>query len=348
MPLTIPYNTKLKQSITAHDTTLRVTVGRPDICNRLNTPPSHMFATIYTASRNEVVVITDCDGDEFIVQRGVDGTSAQAWPINACLRITDVVDCTVCEDLEDTGCAKWWEAITVGKGLRIDMTNPDAPILEVAATGVSVGSMCGAEINDCGQFTFVPENWPASCLPTFNPCCDNTTSGGGTTGDACDIAYTPRPLTTIIQSSNVCGALEDLEDAIINASGGSGGVEELTAGDCIAISGSTTNPVISVADSGITPGDYAGFTVNACGMITAYTPVPPVELSIVGLGSINATYNVTGEQWEVSIQEATTEVCGCVIVADEAEAANATPNLTGSEVITWDFLQLYLQTKGLI
>jgi hypothetical protein len=140
--------------------------------------------------------------------------------------------------------------------------------------------------------------------------------------------------------------LQNLEDAITALNSvGSVPVTSVTAGTCISISGTANAPVVSITPTGIAAGTYNGFKINSCGLVTSYTPVPPVAINIVGTFPIASFYNNLAAQWEISIAKATFASFGSVQLADEAEATVATPNVPGESAITFDFLVPYLQTN---
>ncbi len=348
MPLTLPFNDNLQEALSATAKTMRVQGGSVDLCAAL-AAPAHAFATVYTLNRSERVLVHSCNGDGSVnIVRGAEGTTARAWPANACVKITELVPGTVCpdEDSEVSGCPVFDPVVSVplGKGLKWDVTDASNPRLTLAATGVVPTNMACGEINECGQFVSIPAGWPASCLTPFDPCCGD--SGGGSSPlDACSVPYSPSGGSGAITASTVCGALDQLADLVGGATGDVG-VQSITAGDCIDVSGPASAPTISVAPTGVTAGVYAGFTVNECGQIVSYTPETASTLQITGTSPITAT--LSSGAYTISVAAATSSALGVVQLADAAEAANASPTVDDDHVITWEFLQLWAQTQGLI
>lgn len=349
MALTLPLCFKLKYSVTGTVTTLEVNESINDVCAELQLP-THITATIYTISSSEKILIHGCEDGKLIVQRGFEGSPKCPFPSGACIKINEVIPGAVCEtDTLGNDCPDIWSRLVVGKGLTLDRSDPDNPVLALSTTGVSAAEMCGATINACGQFTYVPPNWPASCMPTFDPCCSDSSSGGGSgSSDACSIAFEPPFGSNILTQDTVCGALEDLQNAINEAGAGGPSISTITAGACITIGGTTTQPIIGVTASGIAPGTYNGLTVNECGQVTGYSPVAAGITPIQGDDAITATY-VPGTGYVISISEATIDQCGCVLLADEGELTTP-PNLTtmpGDSVVTIAFLDAWATAKGL-
>ena len=345
---------KLRRAHIPQDTILAITDSLTSLSTYI-VSPGHAFATIYTSSKSERVLITNvsgASGSDFIVTRGVAGTVPLPWPSGACVCIEEVIAGSVCPDYDgqDTTCnpASVFGALTVGKGLVLDQTDPLAPVLSLEATGLVTTNVCGAEFDTCGRLVSAPLNWPATCLPVFDPCCD-VGSGVPSTVDLCALPFAPQG-GGIVTATNICGAVAQLEDAINAASsGGTGAVATIVAGDCIALGGTATAPTISVAPSGITAGSYAGFAVNECGQITSYTPVASSGITLVGAGAISVGFNNGTQTYTISISPASTADCGCVLLVDDGDAIDqASWNLIpGEAAVTWDALQAWATAKGL-
>lgn len=189
MPIT-DLNTKLVGATTASSTKLTPLSGLADITASIATP-SHLFAQIYTAQYSEMVMIYGVENGELCVQRGMQGTAARSWPADACFKITEEIAGTPC-DPEAVGGSGQTDQFTAAQliqllgflntdgCLELDLTGPDAPKLSVKNTGVTPGTYGGAVINSKGMFTDIPEQWPASALPVFDPCrcgCADCTCG---------------------------------------------------------------------------------------------------------------------------------------------------------------------------
>ena len=347
MPLTLPFKDNLLESVSAGAGALRLQGSVVDLCAAL-AAPAHAFATIYTLNRSERVLVTGCADGVLTVTRGVEGTTARVWPANSCFRITEIIPGAVCPDtVEEDECAPFnpVNSIPLGKGLRWDITDASNPKLALAPTGVVPTNMACGEVNECGQIVSIPENWPASCLTPFDPCCGD--AGAGSAVNACDVPYTSGSGSGVITGSTVCDALDQLADAI-GAIVGSGAsqVVSVQAGDCIQITGTASAPVVNVAPTGVTAGTYAGFEVNECGQIVSYTPETAATLQITGTSPITAT--LASGAYTIAVETAGVGQLGVVELADASEAANASPNVGDDHVITWEFLQLWAQTQGII
>lgn len=345
----LTFTTKLKYSIGPADDKIDFE-DNASICEQLATP-SHIFATIYTSANSEVVLIYACEDGVPCVQRGAENTDACPFPLGACVKINQIIDGAVCEPATNVcECPSVWDQLNLGKGLDIDSSQPDFPALRVTPTGVAEQEICGARINSCGQFTYVPPNWPASCIPVFAPCCGDDAVGGGN-NDACDVSYSPQFGAPYATATTVCEVIIQLEDALATISGAvasGAGVDSVTAGDCITITGTSTDPIVSVSPTGISPGSYAGFEVNACGQVVNYTSPTVPQVSVTGVAPIQVSYDIPNMEYEVSILGATEEQCGCVTLADIGAISEPNNAPAAGGAVTFEFLEAYLLDKGLI
>lgn len=348
MPLALPYCTKLFSALDATSTGMRVT-GTPaelaQLCLDL-TAPAHFSGTIYTAGGSEAILVTACNPDPggftlLTIQRAFGSSVARSWPAGACIKLDTRVDGAVCPDVGSGGgaasaCPSIYDQLTVGKGLRINRDDPANPFLELAPTGVVASSnVGGATINACGQIVSYPPNWPASALPVFNPCCDPGGAGPGAVA-AAEVSFSPSG--AIITATNTQDAVDQLESHV-NGLTFNSGVLALTAGHCIAIGGTTANPVVGVTPSGIAPGVYAGFSVDLCGRITSYTA--PAGVNTVVAGNSPISVSVAGLTYTVSIAQAGVGQEGTVQLASTANIGISENLIAGDDVVTWDFLSLW-------
>jgi len=348
MPLTLPFKSNLAATVSATTKSIRLQDSTVDLCAAL-AAPAHAFATIYTINKSERVLVYGCGVDGTVtVTRGVDGTTARSWPANACVKITEILPGAVCadDDGEDDLCGPFdpVAAIPLGKGLRWDVTDTSNPKLTLAPTGVVPANMACGELNECGQIVSLPANWPASCMTPFDPCCD--TGGSAPAPDACDVPYATNSGSGIVTGGTVCDALDQLADAIGQLSAPTSVVAGLTEGACVNITGTAANPVVGVAPSGITAGTYAGFQINECGQVVSYTAQSSSVVAIVGTSPITVSF--ASDTYTISAATAGVDQLGVVQLADPAEAANATPTVADDDVITWEFLQLWATTQGIV
>lgn len=78
-------HTTLANPLSAVDTTMRVAFGT----GAAFTVPAtdHFYATIRSGAMREVVRVDRTTGDEFLITRGLDNTSAKAFPAAACVDV---------------------------------------------------------------------------------------------------------------------------------------------------------------------------------------------------------------------------------------------------------------------
>ena len=339
MSLTLPWTNKLLHAVNAGATTLVLQDAVADLCACLD-EPSHAFATIYTVSGTEKVLVTACEAGELIVTRGVDGTEAKAWPACACFKVDEVVEGEVCPDPDTSegSAADLASMLTLGKGLEFDTSDPNNPVLQLVNTGVAAGDYGGATVNACGQFTFIPEGWPSNTLADFDLCCPTDEASVEVT--AADVTYSPEVTNKAAVGPNVEAALNQIDAYLCALDTPATGVVVVTTGKGLTNTGNTSNPVLELETTGFAAGTYAGFTIDECGRVVGYTPAPSDAPSVVGDAPIDVSFDAGTNTYTVSIAKATKEECGAVMLADEAGIA--TPlSIGGSDVITWDFLRLW-------
>lgn len=102
--------------------------------------------------------------------------------------------------------------------------------------------------------------------------------------------------------------------------GGSVGVSSVGVAAGLTLTGSpTSNPVLAITNTGVTPGDYSGFVVNARGQITQM-PVGFNPISSIVMPS--ATVSRVGGEITLAMHAADVGVPGIVALADETAALN--------------------------
>jgi hypothetical protein len=339
----------LTHAITSDATRVRVTSLDPLICPALD-GAHHARLEIYTAAGKEVVVATECNGTELTVARGYSETEARDWPACACVKLLEIVDQPLCES-EEGGCCECFDGVTVGTGLVVTRPDPCALHFELAPTGVAAGAYCGMTVNAFGQITSLDPNFPASCLPVFNPCgpCDEGGTGGGAT-DASQITYTAIAGAPFALGPSVQDAIRQLEVGLAAIPPPSG-VETATAGDGIVIGGTSTDITVSLSPSGVSPGTYAGFTVDQYGRVTNYVAVGggggTVTLpNYADTAPINISYNAGTNTYTWSIDDASIGTKGVVQLANPTQVTAGTA--AADDVITYQSLALIkssLQTE---
>lgn len=331
----------LTHSITADATKVRVTSLDPTICSALD-GAHHARLEIYTAVGKEIVVATACSGTELTVARGYGETEARDWPSCACVKLLEIVDQPLCE-AEQGECCACFDGVTVGTGLVVTRPDPCALHFDLKPTGVAAGMYCGMTVNEFGQITSLDPNFPASCLPVFNPCgpCDEGGSGGGSV-DASEVTYAPAAAAPFALGPTVQDAIRQVEAAVAAIPPASG-IETAVAGDGVVIGGTSTDITVSLAASGISPGTYAGFTVDQYGRVTGYTAGGggggTVTLpNFADTAPINISYNAGTNTYTWTIDDAGIGAKGVVSLANPTQVTAGTA--ANDDVISYQSLAL--------
>lgn len=333
----------LKYPITPDATEIEVDQPVTELCATLATP-SHVFLTLYTAGGNETVVATKCVGNKLVVVRGMDGTERKSWPAGACINVLRVVPGSICDDVESaaaggllTNCGALL-GLTVCGGLTLARDDDCSARICMNPTGVVPGTYCGAEVNEFGQLTFIPTNWPMSCLPVFNPCgpCDGGSgdSNGDGVVDASDLAYSPPLGACVGHSDNVQGVLEQHETAICGLINANYGVLSVQAGTGLILTGPLSSPTISMVPTAITPGIYDGFTINQFGQITGYGAPPAAALPSF-TGTLPVVVTATPGNFAFKVNDATASDKGVVTLANTGEVLAGTASTSTDQVPTY-------------
>lgn len=336
------FSTTLVHAVPSDATTLTVVGLPPAFITMMNTP-GHAFAEIYTAGRREVVLVSQASAGLLTVQRGMRGTSALPWPAGACICGVEFIEGPCPPDGSANPCLDLWAALTVDESLLFDA---DLPRLGLRPTGVVPGNYGGAVVNQFGQFVSIPDNWPASALPIFDPCgCLDQIITPGPPATAADVSYVPVTFAPIVTGTNVQVAIEQLE-AALHALGGSlsggFGVLSIATNAPIVQSGPPASPTIGHALSGLAPGVYDGFTVDQWGHVVAYTPPAPISVAVNGIAPVVAAFNPIPAPlgtYDVSVNPATYTSPGVVQLVNPADIPSSVPPSAGGHVITWDGLQ---------
>lgn len=321
MPWSVTSCDKLKHALQPSDTLLDLNsiTGVADLCALIGSPPSkHVVLELYSAAGSEQVVAYACEAGKVKITRANAGTTAKPWPVGGCLRTIQVIDGQLCgtdsASASDCGCdSSPWEGFTVCDSFTLNMTNPATPVMCLKPTGVVAGTYCGLKVNQFGQITFIPTNFPASCLPVFDPCGDCGGAGGGTGMPATEadvVEYMPQVGANIVIANNVQLAIEQLEDYIQANTGGSIGVTSVEGATPITVTGSATTRTVTHDASPLSAGTYNGFTVDGWGHITGYTATAG-GLTINGTGGLNAS-SINPNVWDLSLAQATSTTYGAV------------------------------------
>ncbi|MFZ1491148.1 MAG: hypothetical protein WAS51_14515 [Ilumatobacteraceae bacterium] len=347
----------LKYPVGAGSTVLEFNEPVTELCAKLAANANHVFLSLYNAAGNETVIATSCSGGKVTVIRGAEGTEAKAWNVDNCATEIKTEPGPVCENPDvdhDAQCCACLNGVDVSSSFTVERGNCSVRI-SLAATGVAPGEYCGARVNEFGQFTYIPDGWPYNCLPVFDPCgpCEGIDSGCSGDSDAAGVAYIPAAGSCVAIGTNLQTVVQQIDNALCGLMTPDAGVMQVTQGAGISISGTISNPVVSLSPTGIGPGIYDGFTVNQFGQIISYA-VPPAPASIVvaGEGAISVDYSAGTKTYTVSIEPATTSICGCVQVADISEAMNFNPSATnaaevGTKAATVEDVYQMIQQAGL-
>lgn len=338
---------KLKYPLPAGATMLDIEGDASPVCSEI-AAGNHVFLSIYANGKNETVVATACAGAKLTVQRGMDGTDTQSFPYGACVGIVRVGEGSLSE-AEADGCCQCLAGISVSA--VFDISRPDACslVLSLRPTGVTAGEYCGMRVNEFGQIVEIPQNWPHSCLPIFNPCgpCDQGTDGGTGSTSAFDITYTPPIGSCVATTGSVQEALEQIDHALCTLQNLSTGVLVVSAGAGILVGGTAANPVVALKPTGISVGTYDGFDINEFGQVVGYAaPTPPPDVVVAGSAPISVAFNVPSKTYTVSVAAATTAAPGVVQLAGLAEAQAWTPTSTngiGGRAVTLEVVYQMIQ-----
>lgn len=208
-------------------------------------------------------------------------------------------------------------------------------------TGVVPGNYGGAEVNAAGQFTYIPPSWPASALPVF-PLVGGA-GGGGTATTASAVSYVPRPGAVYVLATNVQAALDQVDAALVTVEdiARNSGVMTLAlaASSGLALTGTTTNPVLSLAPTGISAGTYAGFRLNSYGQVISYTAPAPTPLVFTGGNAVTISQPTTNT-WVFDADAASFSAPGVVQLVNPADTiSNSVPPSSAGFALTWDGLQ---------
>ena len=345
MAITNEWVTHTKGVLSADGDELQITTGYADLCDQLS-QPSHVFLQIYAAGASEIVLADACrvvNGRQVIhTTRGMDGTKPRTWPDGACVCVVRIVPGAVpgagWETEPFCDCPDPWEQLQVANGLTFDKTDPDSPVLSITDTGVVAGDYGGAAVNSRGQFTYIPPGWPASALPVFDPCaCAGAGGGAGQQVAASDVSYDPQLAHGILTSHNVQGALQQAEDAIVALQVQGTGVNSITVGAGLQNTGTNANPVLSLTNTGITPGTYSGLTVDAQGRVTGYTPVAADDVHVTVNAPLTVNFDGATKTYDLNIEDATATERGVVtIISPGVVLAGNVPPAEQEKVLTYE------------
>lgn len=103
----------------------------------------------------------------------------------------------------------------------------------------------------------------------------------------------------------------------------------VTAGTGIAISGDpASNPTVSISNTGVAAGTYAGIAINARGQITSIPLAFNALDSIIFTDTDTASASVSGQTAQITLSHATRSSYGLTQLADASAAFNGTDDTT--------------------
>lgn len=265
---------------------------------------------------SEVVRVTAVNGTYLTADRGQEGTLAQPFPAGS--EIAYILTTTAV--LQE-----------VGTVLPTQISlEPDEPLLTLTLVGPNNYLLGSNTPSIVGVGTIdVMGEWPnleISYTPPADACCGGGSSGGGS-GDiqlygdgiveTTDFGggswgiYAPAVQLSSGAGISVSGTFPNFTISATST----GGVSSVAAGAGLQLTGSpTVNPTLSMANTGVVPGDYGGFVINARGQITAvpagFNPIS----SIVAEGALNMSR--AGGVVTLTVDDAGVGVPGVVALAD--------------------------------
>lgn len=304
MPWTLASCSFLGAPLSAGQTALALENGAKttELCALLTgATPHHVILEIYSTAGAETVAAYGCKDGKIQVVRGLAGTSPRDWAATGCIRTLQIVEGALCSASgggaagSDPTCPPLpspWTQVQVCPEIKLDLTDPLTPILCLRPTGVVAGDYCGMQVNAYGQITYIPQSYPATCIPIFDPCCGDTGTGGGNISlplPSTDVSYSPAGIPHYLSAGTLQTALGTIDNTLFALQGqivASAGVQSVTGEPGqIVVTGPVATPVVGLAASGVSPGTYNGFTVDAFGRITSAT---------ASTGFTSYTFAVTG------------------------------------------------------
>lgn len=132
---------------------------------------------------------------------------------------------------------------------------------------------------------------------------------------------------------------------VISYTGSTGGGTTVAVGAGLTLTGDpSVNPTISISNTGVTPGDYAGLVINAQGQITE---IPAGFNPVSEITSVDSTVTIdrTDGTVDLSVDAAEIGVAGIAPLADPAEPLDDEDE---SSIVTPALLAAVLATQGVV
>lgn len=352
-------NLRFALAVGGHSIEMASATGTADLCALIESPPArHVVLELYTAQGNEQVIAYRCDGGTVTITRANGGTTQTNWPAGTCARTVQIVESPLCGAEDDTPVdgdkcnpCNWspLAGLTVCPALVLDTSTAEAPTLCLTPTGVVAGDYCGMVVNEYGQITELPEDFPASCLPVFDPCACGPGSGGSTPTGSDDVTHSPQIGACVVAGPTVQAAINQLETQICGFLNGAGLVRSVSVCPALTATASQGDVAICLTPVGPGAGIYGTLELNAYGQVLNY--VPPSGggggggvLAVSGAAPVTVT-PVGAGAYQIGISSATTTTYGAVTLALASEMLNNTESVDA--VVSWGALQTWwTSTQG--
>lgn len=285
------------------------------------------YLAIVGGGKTEVVRVTDVDGTLLTVERGSGNTLPEAFPVGSILSFVLTVE-GIQEALPTPA-----DIVFTGQGVVGVQQEPTS--VKIIVDEPTLEGNGGIEVIG---------GWPNYQI-VYNQvegnCCDCSGGGGGGGEGATGITELQGMGIANAYSSGNFGYIE-VPAPSFNGSGitiegewpnlyftvdsGSGsGVEIVGVGSGLVLTGSpTTNPTISMANTGVVAGTYGGITLNAKGQFTN-VPATFDPISVLTAGT-NVDLNRVGDNVTVTVVDAAVGVRGAVALADETDPFDPNDN----------------------
>lgn len=289
------------------------------------------YLTLDNGVYSEEVKVTDISGSYAVVTRGQSGSTPMAFSMLD-TAVTDTIGTAAIED--------------------IIAQTPVVSDVTVTGAGLAIVEQTGSNYNvtvDAPNFTGIDGvevlgSWPNIQFGLSLPeggCCPGEGAPAGTGVDTLLID------STILQGS-IVGNILNLSLAALNLvgtggtavtgvwpdfeifsspGGGSGGVSIVAVADGLTLTGNpAVNPTISITNTGVTAGDYAGLVVNARGQITSipigFSPISSIVIADGGsVGYVGGVATLTFDSADVGVR-------GLVALADSTAPLDAGDDTT--------------------
>lgn len=234
-------------------------------------------------------------------------------------------------------------SVTAGAGISVTGSPTSAPVVNLAATGVTAGAYGGLTVNAYGQLTAVD--------PTFNPPSTIVTGGSGLTAARVGNVLTLTPTPSAEGTVGVV-ALADASDPLdptdhstaVNPALLAAVIAGLSAGSVSGTSNYTpvatglyTNILSGVLPVNLSSGESMLVHAHVT-MVNTTTPGTPVEFGIAVFNTAGSGTIVQGDQLMTQSQQAMTLVIAGPLVTNLALLTTAVPS--GSAVVSYGLVAL--------